>query len=513
MSDQAQSGEAGSKTAPPLSTGASRLATFTGSILLACMLLVVVLAAATAPAPAHERRGGNEAPARPASRPPAGRCPSPARVVQVEPRGQVALLRRKRIRVRLEACRRTRVRLRAGSLLTGLPGSLRGIADPRVVRIGRSESRTIALRLRRRRLPRLRRCTPQRIVIRARVEPVVGRIGRDGRIARARTRLRIDRPGCQSLGTAAWEQNPSSPLARTEVGGAAVGRFVYVVGGYGLLSEPSRAVERYDTEHDTWEAVAPLPMHLNHPAVAGYGGDLYVVGGYLGTPFSLGIGSGNPLEASRAFLRYDPEKDQWSAMPDAPTARGAAAVAVIGDRLYLAGGADALQALHTFEIFDFRTQRWTAGPPLPLATEHVAGSGVDGAFYVVGGRPQYGGANYSFVQRYQPATGEWGRVADLLRARAGFAAATACGRIVAFGGEDPRSGPPGTIAEVEAYDPDGDEWQPLPAMLTPRHGLAGAAVGSRVFALEGGDVTFAAITNVAESLRLPCRAGPAQAGG
>lgn len=301
-----------------------------------------------------------------------------------------------------------------------------------------------------------------------------------------------------------WRPVQPSKVARTEVSAAAIGRDVYVLGGYASASTPTREVERYDTRRDRWRRVAPMPVAVNHAAAVSYRGELYVLGGYSGTPFSLGIGTGGVADATSAFFRYTPERDRWTRMPPAPTARAAMAATVIGHRLYAAGGANALRPMTTLEIFDFKRRRWRTGPNMPLATEHTAGTALDGDLYVVSGRPFYGGGTNSFVQRYRPRAERWRRVADVRHGRGGFAAVTACGRVIAFGGEDPGRGPPGTVPEVEGYRPARDLWRPLPSMRTPRHGLAGVAVGDRLYALEGGDVTFLSITATAETLHLRC---------
>jgi len=78
------------------------------------------------------------------------------------------------------------------------------------------------------------------------------------------------------------------------------------------------------------------------------------------------------------------------------------------------------------------------------------------------------------------------------------------GRIVVFGGEDL---PPGgtTIAAVELFDPRTRRWTRLPDMRTPRHGLGGAALGSRVFAVEGGAIPAFSLSRTIEFLDVPAR--------
>jgi Kelch motif protein len=94
--------------------------------------------------------------------------------------------------------------------------------------------------------------------------------------------------------------------------------------------------------------------------------------------------------------------------------------------------------------------------------------------------------NYRSVDRYNPRTRRWAQLPRMRQARGGIASVRLRdGRIVVFGGE--QLGPGGsTIRQVEVYEPGARRWRRLPRMRTPRHGLGGAALGNRVFALEGG---------------------------
>lgn len=323
----------------------------------------------------------------------------------------------------------------------------------------------------------------------------------DERLARSSTLS----AGGASSEARGWVPLRSSRVRRTEVAAAAVGRSIYVVGGFTNAGAPTRQVERYDTRRDRWELVKPMPIAVNHAAAVGYRGDLYVLGGYTGAPFSFGIGTGGVADATSAFFRYDPETDSWSRMPSAPTRRAAMAAAVIGDELHVAGGADSLRPLTAFEIFNFKHGTWRRGPDMPRPTEHTAGAAANGEFYVVSGRPSYVEETNRFVQRYSPRTGRWERVADLMSGRGGLAAVSVCDGVVAFGGEDPHRGPPGTVPEVEVYDPVRDSWDRLPDMRTPRHGLGGAVIDRRIYALEGGDITLVSITDTAEALDVQCQ--------
>jgi N-acetylneuraminic acid mutarotase len=275
-----------------------------------------------------------------------------------------------------------------------------------------------------------------------------------------------------------WLPLASAPLERSEVAAARIGHSIYVAGGFDQVTggATSAAVERYDIRRDRWRRVRPMPMGLNHAVAVAHRGRLYVSGGY---------GSSNGLsEPTRVLLEYDPARDRWKRLRSAPTPRAAHSAAVIGHRLYVAGGANDTGSLRSMEVFDFRTRRWRGGPSFPApARNHLTGTASGGRFYVFGGRDS---ANFTDVARYDPRRRRWARLPGLHTARGGIASARLSdGRIVVFGGEDLSPGG-ATIAPVELFNPRTRRWRALPSMRTPRHGLGGASLGDRVYAVEGG---------------------------
>jgi N-acetylneuraminic acid mutarotase len=71
----------------------------------------------------------------------------------------------------------------------------------------------------------------------------------------------------------------------------------------------------------------PLPKLLHHVGAAVVGGKIYVIGGYI-------IGSG-PVAT---VYEYDPAANRWNVRKSMPTARGALAVGVFGERIHAIGG-------------------------------------------------------------------------------------------------------------------------------------------------------------------------------
>jgi N-acetylneuraminic acid mutarotase len=273
-----------------------------------------------------------------------------------------------------------------------------------------------------------------------------------------------------------WTSLSPAGLERTEVAAARIGRFLYVVGGFERTSgETTAAVERYDTVRDTWRRVRPMPEALNHPTAVTYRGRVYVHGGYSGRR--------DLSSAQSVLLRYDPRRDRWARLPSSPTPRAAHAAAVLGGRLYVAGGSSTSGSLRSLEAYDFSRRRWRRGPSFPgPARNHTTGIAAGGFFYVLAGRDD---RNFTAAERYSPRRRRWERLPDMRVARGGIASARVGRRIVVFGGEN--LGPGGTtIREVEAFDPRRRRWSRLPSMRTPRHGLGGAARGRRVYAIQGG---------------------------
>jgi len=283
-------------------------------------------------------------------------------------------------------------------------------------------------------------------------------------------------------------------VPRQEVGGAALGDDVYVVGGLGG-STPSAAVEAYDTTRDRWRTVAPLPTPLHHVAVAAVGRILYSVGG-LAADFG----------AVASVFAYDPAADAWSARAPLPAARGAAAAAVFAGRVYVAGGLRDGVSVGDFAVYDPASDVWSELPIMPHARDHLGLAATDLLVYAVGGRD--GGTLFSLAEAFHPPSNQWFKeVAPMLTARGGLAVAALGGRLFAFGGEGNAASPLGVFAETEMFDPSLNSWFRQPDMPTPRHGAAAVPVGGRIYVIGGASQQGFGTTGVTE-IFLPPSADP-----
>lgn len=286
------------------------------------------------------------------------------------------------------------------------------------------------------------------------------------------------------LAALAWQERQPSPVVRQEVASAAFAGKVWVIGGL-TGADASTRVDTYDPASDTWASQPDLPIGLHHSAAVVYRGELVVVGGFTAAASLYSRPSDRVL-----VLRGQ----DWVDGPRLRRPRGAAAAAVVGDTLVVAGGRDATDLIAPSESFDGTT--WSERAAIPEPRDHLAAVADAGAFYAVGGRFLAPARTTGAAERYDPATDRWTVVADMPTPRGGHGLAFAGGRLVAVGGEDATR----VFGEAEAFDPAAGTWSTLPPLDVPRHGLAVASVGPVVLALVGGTESGVAPSAAAEAL-------------
>jgi N-acetylneuraminic acid mutarotase len=274
------------------------------------------------------------------------------------------------------------------------------------------------------------------------------------------------------------------PASNSEFAVGEVNGRIYVVGGY--PSSPSATVATvliYTIANDTWVMGPNHPIPVHHPVVIGVGGKLYSLGGQT---------SGN--DTNRVFV-LDPavgSNGTWSELMAMPTARGAGAAAVIGDRIYVVAGRP--PAGNAFEVYDISDNMWTTLPDLPQAfpeRNHLAATAIGGKIYVAGGRYNGGGfgsPRTASLDIFDPATGMWTRGMDMLRPRGGVNGVAANGCFFVWGGEGQDIGEPNDVfPDHDVYNPRTNTWTALLPLPTPIHGVTGSAfVGGLIYMPGGG---------------------------
>ena len=275
----------------------------------------------------------------------------------------------------------------------------------------------------------------------------------------------------QDSGT--WETRAPMPVRRQELATGTLNGKVYVLGGYDETTMSTPTVEVYDPATDTWAFAHPLPFAVNHNAAAVAAGRLY----------SFGAGAGE------TFV-YDANANSWSSRASSHYVHGGtAAVGVINDKIYVAGGIGT-PIQRELEVYDPVANTWTVKAPMGVSRNHCAGGVINGKFYVSGGR-MVGSINA--LEVYDPQTNSWSALAPMPTARSGIAAAIVNNELWVFGGEDPEGF---TLnREVEVYNPATNTWRQLPDMPNPRHGIWASVIGNKIYLPGGGSSAGFAATN------------------
>ena len=287
-------------------------------------------------------------------------------------------------------------------------------------------------------------------------------------------------PGASATPAAAtpgWQQGTDSLYATQQVG-AAVDRSgrIWVAGGLTDAQDATAKTEFYDPTVNTWSAGPALPVPLHHAMMVSYQSTVWVIGGFEPQGGVI-IGA-----ASARVLHLNQAQTAWVEGPALHHARGAGAAAVVGNKIVVVGGRTAgtspAEVIPT-EIFDGTSWHDAAGIPVP--GDHLAAASDGTYLYAVGGRRLEVTSNTAAVQRFDPNADRWiqlkaapGKVSDA-------GAAIVGGRLIVAGGESA-----GTVfSTVWAYDLATSAWSILPNLAAPRHGLAVAAIGNTVYAIDG----------------------------
>ena len=260
-----------------------------------------------------------------------------------------------------------------------------------------------------------------------------------------------DRPETWALLGGRWREMRRQPVPRCDCGVVAMGGEMVCAGG---------TLTTWDDEADGWkmttgigEVVGFSPRTNTWRSFGALGGldartsaaccvdpvtgDLVVVGGWRVVDrrqfYDNAVASNQSLDASTPGAT-------WRRLPELLKPVSNFAVAVLGEKLYVAGGlhwdddgrkrtpSDQLQ------IFDFRRGTWALGPRLPTSQYYGDGTAYDGKLYVVGGKnPQR--KLCSKVAIFDPQTGTWAEGPSLPKPRFYHATLVHNNRLIVLGGQ------------------------------------------------------------------------------
>ena len=280
----------------------------------------------------------------------------------------------------------------------------------------------------------------------------------------------------------AWQELTSaegSATARHEAGMVAVGDRMYLLGGRG-----NRPVEYYDVSDNAWRKVGQTPEAFHHVQPVHIGTSIYVIGGLLG---------GFPDELPMTTIyRFDTESENWSSVGEMPEdrARGSTAAVVHQGEIYIVGGnlnGHEGPSVAWFDRFDPASGQWTRLADAPHARDHASAAVVDGQLVMAGGRrsdlPNPFDKTVAAVDIYDFETNQWRNGQSLPTLRAGAPVVAYEEEVIVIGGEASTSSE--AFGDVEAYDVAGDSWRTLQSLIAARHSGGAAVIGDTLHVVAG----------------------------
>lgn len=293
------------------------------------------------------------------------------------------------------------------------------------------------------------------------------------------------------------------PDGRHETTFVEVGGKFYLIGG-----RESNKIDRFDPENETWtkmEAESPLIHHFQPVVLKD---KIYMLGAMTGH---------YPKEPPMSHIQiYDPVKDRWTEGGEIPKERqrGGAGTVVYKGKIYMACGITLGHTSGTnawFDVYDPVKESWEKLPDAPHIRDHFHAVVLDNRLYCMGGRNSsyheegnftaFFGTVVREIDVYDFITGRWSTLEEKLPVgSAAGGVAVLDGKIIYFGGETAKPG--AALNRTWAFDPGTGKWEELAAMNIGRHGSQAVVYGNKVYIAAGSPVRGGGRTNTIEVFSL-----------
>jgi len=180
-----------------------------------------------------------------------------------------------------------------------------------------------------------------------------------------------------------WNALPPLPSRRAALSLANVGNTFYAIGGLAVDGSSDSSENTYwSIDDEQWTAAPGLPNPRNHLGGAAALGQVFIVGGR----HSWDETGGN----QSALHRFDPQSSSWTALADIPQGRSeiAASTFSAGDRLVVIGGSvNGARPSADVWLYDPQTDQWDALPPLPGPRKGAVADAIGNKIVVTTGSP------------------------------------------------------------------------------------------------------------------------------
>ncbi len=281
--------------------------------------------------------------------------------------------------------------------------------------------------------------------------------------------------------------------ARHENSFVQAGDKFYLMGG----RENAKTIDVYDYTNDTWESlVDSAPFEFNHFQATEYKGLIWIIGAFQTNNFP------NEVPATNIWM-FNPATEQWIEGPEIPVARrrGSTGLVVYNDIFYIVGGNNDGHDggfVNQFDSFNPATGEWTVLPNAPRARDHFHSAVIGDKMYLAGGRLSGGvggvwAPTIAEVDVFDFTSGTWSTLPsdqNIPTPRGAPASVNFNDKLVVIGGEVQDEDVYGVLTDdalkiTEQYDPVTQTWKRLADLNTERHGTQAIVSGPGVHILAG----------------------------
>lgn len=288
----------------------------------------------------------------------------------------------------------------------------------------------------------------------------------------------------QDPGRGSGQPSATGITPRHEHGYVKLGNLFYLLGGRRI-----QPVDIFNPTTKLWTKGASPPVEIHHFQAVPFEGKIYLVGAMTGR---------YPTEPPLAnVFIYDPAADRWAEGPEIPSGRrrgGAGAVLHNGEIIVIAGITNGHSDGHVtwVDAFNPKTGQWRRLPDAPRARDHFHAAIIDSKIYAAGGRRSSAATGQTFeltvpeVDVFNLATNTWSTLpatGNIPTPRAGAAVEVVRGKLVVLGGES--GGQQLAHGEVEALDPATGTWAKLAPLSMGRHATQAILHDGRIYLASG----------------------------
>lgn len=270
----------------------------------------------------------------------------------------------------------------------------------------------------------------------------------------------------------AWVDRENMPTDRYWLHAEGIDGLLYVVGGTRGGSGVTGALEVYDPSRNIWTTKEPMSNPEYGGATAVIGTKLYLAGGW-NWPIS-----GIPQSSLQI---YDSLTDTWTQGVRMPTLSGCSMAGVIDEKMYVLTPCNGYSGYRDFfHVYDPASPGWTELARVPNIHADGAAEVIDGKLYVVGGLDGVNPSNR--LDAYDPVTNTWENLLSMPTARYGPGSGVLNGKLYVMGGSNADGE---VMNSVDVYDPVDSIWRSAPNMRVARGFLAGEGIGDQLYAVGG----------------------------